>query len=273
MRIGNRLGGAVIGRGRRHGGDDRPARTPRSESRPSPWVARSKSRTGDHYYGVYVPTRFGGELTIKSTDGQGRRDQGPRRRGADQRPGRRRRPAGWYTFRVDGREEALHGRDQVRPGRRRAPGSPGTSTTGRPRPTRSTSPGPAATAGSTRCERPRRRRADRHSRAATSRPGRTSSWPGPTACSRPLPAAGDDATWFPNLYDDLTWLGPNRSTHRTRPLLPCSSTTSSSARRPGSGKPVNSQNQDITPLAGPLPRRRGGLDPAQRADPRPGHRA
>ena len=25
-----------------------------------------------------------------------------------------------------------------------------------------------------------------------------------------LPAAGDDATWFPNLYDDLTWTGPNK---------------------------------------------------------------
>jgi hypothetical protein len=25
-----------------------------------------------------------------------------------------------------------------------------------------------------------------------------------------LPAAGDDATWFPNIYDDLTWVGPDK---------------------------------------------------------------
>ena len=28
------------------------------------------SQSGDTFYGVYVPTRFGGELTIKSTDGK-----------------------------------------------------------------------------------------------------------------------------------------------------------------------------------------------------------
>ena len=26
-----------------------------------------------------------------------------------------------------------------------------------------------------------------------------------------LPQAGDDATWFPNLYDDLTWVGPDKN--------------------------------------------------------------
>ena len=47
-------------------------------------------------------------------------------------------------------------------------------------------------------------------RAATSRPGTTSSCPDLTACSNAA-AAGDDATWFPNLYDDLTWVGPDKT--------------------------------------------------------------
>ena len=33
---------------------------------------------------------------------------------------------------------------------------------------------------------------------------------GPNGLLETQPAPGDDATWFPNLYDDLTWLGPDK---------------------------------------------------------------
>ena len=55
----------------------------------------------------------------------------------------------------------------------------------------------------------------------------------------------------------------------TRRPAPCSSTTSSSAPRRRSWEAANRQNQDIIALAGPLPGRCGGVDPAERADPRP----
>ena len=60
-------------------------------------------QSGDHHYGVYVPTRFGGELKVTTTDGSGRRSQGTERAraringqdiGFDQQ--------GWYTFKIAG---------------------------------------------------------------------------------------------------------------------------------------------------------------------------
>ena len=59
-------------------------------------------QSGDHYYGVYVPTRFGGELKVTTTDGQVVDLKGPNGTpkingqdiGFDQQ--------GWYTFKVEG---------------------------------------------------------------------------------------------------------------------------------------------------------------------------
>ncbi len=71
-------------------------------------------------------------------------------------------------------------------------------------------------------------------------PGVDIVWAGPNGLLETLPAAGDDATWFPNLYDDLTGSAPTRSTAArsrcSRPRRPCSSTTSFSVLRRGSGK-------------------------------------
>ena len=48
---------------------------------------------------------------------------------------------------------------------------------------------------------------------------------GPNGLLETLPPAGDDATWFPNLYDDLTWTGPNKEhgggSRSSRPPRPC----------------------------------------------------
>ena len=58
--------------------------------------------------------------------------------------------------------------------------------------------------------RRRRRPVDRHARGLHRPRGRTSSLAGPNGLLETQPAPGDDATWFPNLYDDLTWLGPDK---------------------------------------------------------------
>ena len=42
------------------------------------------------------------------------------------------------------------------------------------------------------------------------RPGQDIVLAGPNGLLETLPAPGDDATWFPNLYDDLAWLGPDK---------------------------------------------------------------
>ena len=51
-------------------------------------------QSGDHHYGVYVPTRFGGELKVTTTEGQVVDLKGPNGHAQGQRPGCRLRPAG-----------------------------------------------------------------------------------------------------------------------------------------------------------------------------------
>ena len=78
MRIGNWLGGSVIwalAAIDEYGGNG----THRRARHDRPLGGSLDGQSGDHYYGVYVPTRFGGELKVKATDGQGRRAQGAQR--------------------------------------------------------------------------------------------------------------------------------------------------------------------------------------------------
>ena len=69
-------------------------------------------QAGDHFFGVYVPTRFGGELHIKVTSGEVSDLKGPdgsaRTNGQDVGVDHH----GWYTFKVKG--VSVH-RDDVRP--------------------------------------------------------------------------------------------------------------------------------------------------------------
>ena len=54
---------------------------------------------------------------------------------------------------------------------------------------------------------------------------------------------GDDSTWFPNLYDDLTFRGADGTMYQTpSPLLKYDQIFGASAR---SYEAANSQNQDI----------------------------
>ena len=74
-------------------------------------------QTGDHYYGVYVPTRFGGESEDHDQLGASRRAQGAERHGGRQWPGRRSGSPGLVHLQGGGGQEGLHRRDQLRPGR------------------------------------------------------------------------------------------------------------------------------------------------------------
>ena len=152
MRIGNWLGSSVIvALAAIHGmaAAARTAEQVKNVPTAVPLGGSLDSQSGDQYFGVYVPTRFGGELHVKTTDGKivdlKRPNGSPfvdsQDIGFDHQ--------GWYTFKVEGTRS--HTRSRTPSFRsRRAPRSPGTSITGPPRLTRSTSPGPAATRESTR---------------------------------------------------------------------------------------------------------------------------
>ena len=73
---------------------------------------------------------------------------------------------------------------------------------------------------------------------------------GPNGLLETLPAAGDDATWFPNLYDDLEWLGPDKEHggqvtrfQTPSPLLKYDQLFGTSARQ---WEAAFSQNKDIS---------------------------
>ena len=73
---------------------------------------------------------------------------------------------------------------------------------------------------------------------------------GPNGLLETLPAAGDDATWFPNLYDDLEWIGPDKEHggqitrfQTPSPLLKYDQLFGTSARQ---WEAAFSQNKDIS---------------------------
>ena len=73
---------------------------------------------------------------------------------------------------------------------------------------------------------------------------------GPNGLLETLPAAGDDATWFPNLYDDLNWVGPDKEHggqitrfQTPSPLLKYDQLFGTSARQ---WEAAFSQNKDIS---------------------------
>src|SRR3954462_11382049 len=99
MRIGNRLGGsaiwafvAVLGVSAGAQAAERVMKLPLGGS--------LDGQSGDQHYGVYVPTRFGGELTITVSSGKVVELKGPngveRTNGQDIGLDQQ----GWYTFRV-----------------------------------------------------------------------------------------------------------------------------------------------------------------------------
>ncbi len=188
----------------------------------------------------------------KIVGGPGGRAQGPRRRAEGQRPGNRHRSAGLVHVQSRRGQEAIQGRDHVRSsrpehqeavelllladqgrldsralGRRQRARRHGDDSAGQRRPV-------CARAGQL------------YSAGRRHRPGR-----GPTGCSQTLPAAGDDATWFPNLYDDLYLDRPRQGERRPdhpvcRPRRRCSKYDQLFRTSARQWEAAFSQNKDIS---------------------------
>ena len=101
MRIGNWLGGAVIWAWAATMSMASGAGTAEHVTT-IPLGGALDGQSGDHHYGVYIPTRFGGELKVTTTEGQIVEFKGPngapkvngQEIGFDQQ--------GWYTFKIQG---------------------------------------------------------------------------------------------------------------------------------------------------------------------------
>ena len=187
----------VLGDRRHVRGGLRGARTPRSGSRRSP-SGGSLGADGRPAYRRLRPDPVRrradhqddlGARSSRSPDPTAGADRTARTSAANQQ--------GWYHVPGDrGRRSPTRSRPSSSRSARAA-GSPGTSTTGRPRPTRSTSPGPAATAASTPMQPvSATTSAGRHAgRLHRPRPGHR---PGrPQRPARDPAAAGDDADLVP----------------------------------------------------------------------------
>lgn len=198
--------------------------------------------SGDIEAGVYVPTRFGGNLTIKPSDGKVVEIKGPngveRKNGQDVGTDQH----GWYTFKIMGAKKPFTLKTtfvQVAESARK------------PWnfyywPTKGDSVHEPWAGGNGRVDTMQVNGDDQlvATPGGYIAPGQDIVLPGPNGLLETVPAPGDDATWFPNLYDDLTWLGPNNTLYQTpSPLLKYDQIFGTSARQ---YEAVASQNRDIT---------------------------
>jgi hypothetical protein len=249
MRIGNWLGGSVIwawaatmGMAAGSGTAEHVTTVPLGGS--------MDGQSGDHHYGVYVPTRFGGELKVTTTEGQVVDLKGPtgipkvngQDIGFDQQ--------GWYTFKVEGAKKAYAVETKfVQVGQ----------STKKPWnfyywPTKADSIHEPWAGGNARVDTSNVNLAgDDELIAAPGSyipPGVDIIFAGRDGLLQTLPAAGDDATWFPNLYDDLEWVGPDKEHggqitrfQTPSPLLKYDQLFGTSARQ---WEAAFSQNKDIS---------------------------
>ncbi len=201
-----------------------------------PLGGTSSGENGDRYFGVYIPTRFGGELTIKASSGHVVELKGPKGQaltngkeiGPDQE--------GWVTFKVKGAKPSYTVETTfVQVGQ----------SVKRPWnfyywPTKADSIHEPWAGGNGRVNTMSVNGDDQLIATPGSYipPGVDIVLAGPNGLLETQPAPGDDATWFPNLYDDLTWLGPDKEhgNQLTRfqtqsPLLKYDQVLSSGARQ------------------------------------------
>lgn len=197
--------------------------------------------TGDRDYGIYVPTRFGGVLTIQSTSGTVERligpDGRPRQNGSEVGSGQQ----GWYTFKVTGADKPytiLTSFVQVGQASR----MPWNFYYW---PTKADAIHEPWAGGNGRVDTYQPIGDDQM--VATPggyiAPGQDIVRAGPNGILETPVAAGDDSTWFPNEYDDLTFRGANGQLFQTpAPMLKYDQIFGTSAR---AWEAANSQNQDI----------------------------
>ncbi|WP_422925160.1 hypothetical protein [Singulisphaera sp. PoT] len=244
MRIGNRLGGSIVW------SLFVIATAPASlcaaqatkQVQPVPIGGSLTDQSGDRSYGVYIPTRFGGDLTIKTSKGTLGNIVGPDGKTRDNGGEIGMNQQGWYTFTVSGATEPYTVETSfVQVGQ----------STRKPWnyyywPTKSDAIHEPWAGGNGRVDTVRPYGDDLMVAGYGSpiAPGQDIVRAGPNGILETPVPAGDDSTWFPNLYDDLTFRGANGTMYQTpSPMLKYDQLFNSSAR---AWEAANSQNQDIS---------------------------
>ena len=199
------------------------------------------AQEGDRQFGVFVPTLYGGELTVKTTSGTVTRIVGPD--GVERRNGQEigRNQHGWYSFSVTG---------ATRPYTVETTFVQLGQSARKPWnfyywPTKSDAIHEPWAGGNGRVDTMQPAGDDQMVAGAGGyiAPGADIVRAGPNGLLETPCAAGDDLTWFPNLYDDLTFRGADGQMYQTpSPLLKYDQLFNTSARN---WEAANSQNQDI----------------------------
>ncbi len=243
MRIGNRLGGAVvlaiavatsaISRG------DAVERV-----QPVPLGGTLADQTGDRAYGVYVPTKFGGVLTVKSSSGTVENIAGPDGKSRVNGEEVGNNAHGWYTFFVKDAEKAKP--YSVETAFVQVGAAPRMPWNFYYWPTKGDSIHEPWAGGNGRVDTARNQYSDDIQVVPVGSyiaPGQDIILPGRNGLLETSVVGGDDSTWFPNLYDDLTFRGADGTMYATpSPLLKYDQLFGTGSRFYESS---NTQNQDI----------------------------
>ncbi len=244
MRIGNRLGASARGFAVAALIVLAPAMTSVDAAdhlQPVPLGGSLPNLKGDQQFGVYVPTRFGGELTIKTTEGSIGPIKGPD--GQTYRNGQDVGEAhhGWYQFAVSGAKKPYTVETSfVQTGR----------STRKPWnfyywPTKADVIHEPWAGGNGRVDTTRVQGDDQLvvTPGGYVAPGSDIVRAGPNGLLETSPAPGDEQTWFPNIYDDLLYRDGEGVLHTVpSPLLKYDQLFRTTARN---WEAANSQNQDI----------------------------
>lgn len=242
MLIGNRLSGAVFWALVATVSVVIPAGAGAAERvQPVPLGGALAGQSGDRYFGVYVPTQFGGELTIKTTSGTVSKITGPN--GAERQNGQEvgRNQQGWYSFAVtEATQPYTVETSFVQVGQ----------SARKPWnfyywPTKSDAIHEPWAGGNARVDTMQVFGDDElvATPGGYIAPGQDIVRAGRNGLLETAVAPGDDSTWFPNLYDDLTFRGADGKLYQTpSPMLKYDQLFNSSARN---WEATNSQNHDI----------------------------
>ena len=215
---------------------------PLKQVQPVPIGGSLSGQSGDQYFGIYVPTKFGGVLTIASTDGRVEKLTGPdgKPRTNGQEVGSN--VHGWYTFLVAGATGPYQVSNTfIQVG----------ESTRKPWnyyywPTKSDAIHEPWAGGNARVDTMRVMGDDLlvATPGGYIAPGQDIVRAGPNGILETPVAPGDDLTWFPNMYDDLTFRGKDGTVYSTpSPMLKYDQVFGSSGRN---WEAANSQNQDIS---------------------------
>jgi hypothetical protein len=213
----------------------------RVQTVPVPLGGTLAGQQGDTYFGVYVPTRYGGVLTVKTTAGKVETLTGPDGRARTNGDEVGMNQQGWYTFKVVGAETPYTVETTfVQVGQ-----SARTPWNFYYWPTKADSIHEPWAGGNGRVDTPQAYGDDIQVVPYGSYvpPGEDIIRAGPNGLLETPPSPGDTSTWFPNLYDDTTWRGPDGTWYATpSPLLKYDQLFGTSAR---TWEASTTQNQDI----------------------------